>query len=314
MGKFDKAKGWLQKGIGKAMDMVPVVGPLLSAFGPTLIKGLGKYYKAVWGGIKKLFGGIGGPSEIEQQARDLFAGFHRSAVTELGGTQRFIDEVQVAIAAGWARTAAEARAAFILTATDAWPQLRSVPLSITDSIRMRSRMRIWASCGTSRRCMPTGAAAAKDDRADSATAAAAESTDDIADAYKGISGKIKDSLGGLTTQLDNVFRDRTIGVSYDMPDFGAGLDFEEYFERRQHGGPVSAGRPYMVGERGPEMFVPGQSGSVAANKSIPTAEEIGAAVAAALHRVPLVVPQDAVTDSHSSPHAEQAGAPGLGVE
>ena len=60
---------------------------------------------------------------------------------------------------------------------------------------------------------------------------------------------------------------------------------------------MSAGRPYMVGERGPEIFTPGRSGSVAANKSIPTAEEIGAAVAAALHRVPLVVPQDAVTDS-----------------
>ena len=66
---------------------------------------------------------------------------------------------------------------------------------------------------------------------------------------------------------------------------------------RQHGGPVSAGRPYMVGERGPELFVPSQSGSVAANKSLPTADDIGAAVVAALHRVPLVVPQDAVTDS-----------------
>lgn len=28
------------------------------------------------------------------------------------------------------------------------------------------------------------------------------------------------------------------------------------------GGPVSAGRPYVVGERGPEMFVPGSSGSI----------------------------------------------------
>ena len=80
------------------------------------------------------------------------------------------------------------------------------------------------------------------------------------------------------------------------------------------GGPVRAGRPYMVGEAGPEMFVPGQSGSVAANKSIPTAEEIGAAVAAALHRVPLVVPQDAVTDSILRRTPNRQALRGMGVE
>jgi len=32
------------------------------------------------------------------------------------------------------------------------------------------------------------------------------------------------------------------------------------FEGRASGGPVFAGQPYMVGERGPELFVPGQSG------------------------------------------------------
>lgn len=36
---------------------------------------------------------------------------------------------------------------------------------------------------------------------------------------------------------------------------------------RASGGPVSAGRPYMVGERGPELFIPGQSGSIQANGS-----------------------------------------------
>lgn len=34
---------------------------------------------------------------------------------------------------------------------------------------------------------------------------------------------------------------------------------------RASGGPVSAGRPYMVGERGPEVFVPGASGSILPN-------------------------------------------------
>ena len=38
--------------------------------------------------------------------------------------------------------------------------------------------------------------------------------------------------------------------------------------RRQHGGPVTAGVPYRVGESGEEIFVPGESGSVVANKRI----------------------------------------------
>jgi hypothetical protein len=34
------------------------------------------------------------------------------------------------------------------------------------------------------------------------------------------------------------------------------------FSGRQHGGPVSAGTPYWVGERGPELVVPRTSGTV----------------------------------------------------
>ncbi len=37
---------------------------------------------------------------------------------------------------------------------------------------------------------------------------------------------------------------------------------------RATGGPVSPGRPYWVGERGPEVFVPTSSGSVAAASSV----------------------------------------------
>ena len=36
------------------------------------------------------------------------------------------------------------------------------------------------------------------------------------------------------------------------------------------GGAVAGGRPYIVGERGPELFVPGQSGAIVPN------EELGA--------------------------------------
>jgi phage-related minor tail protein len=35
--------------------------------------------------------------------------------------------------------------------------------------------------------------------------------------------------------------------------------------KRAAGGPVSAGKPYMVGEKGPELFVPGSSGGIVPN-------------------------------------------------
>ena len=65
---------------------------------------------------------------------------------------------------------------------------------------------------------------------------------------------------------------------------------------RAAGGPVSAGRPYMVGERGPEMFVPSSSGMILPNN---IAKAIGAEVARALQAHPLtaVVPPDEVTDA-----------------
>jgi hypothetical protein len=37
---------------------------------------------------------------------------------------------------------------------------------------------------------------------------------------------------------------------------------------RAMGGPVSAGSPYMVGERGPELFVPGRSGTIVPNDEL----------------------------------------------
>ena len=43
---------------------------------------------------------------------------------------------------------------------------------------------------------------------------------------------------------------------------GGFLSFVKGLTGKAIGGPVQAGQPYMVGERGPEMFVPNQSGSI----------------------------------------------------
>ena len=46
---------------------------------------------------------------------------------------------------------------------------------------------------------------------------------------------------------------------------GQGSVLNTLFGSRAMGGPVSAGQPYVVGERGPELFVPSQSGGIVAN-------------------------------------------------
>jgi TP901 family phage tail tape measure protein len=48
--------------------------------------------------------------------------------------------------------------------------------------------------------------------------------------------------------------------SFNPSSFGMGL-----IPGRANGGPVSSGQMYMVGERGPELFVPGRSGTIVAN-------------------------------------------------
>jgi len=50
--------------------------------------------------------------------------------------------------------------------------------------------------------------------------------------------------------------------------FGNSSLFGAPFGVRANGGPVSSGRPYLVGERGPEMFVPGAQGNIVPNNAM----------------------------------------------
>ena len=53
-------------------------------------------------------------------------------------------------------------------------------------------------------------------------------------------------------------------------DVGTGFNFDvdAMLPGRAKGGPVSSGQTYMVGERGPELFVPGRSGTIVANNKM----------------------------------------------
>lgn len=54
--------------------------------------------------------------------------------------------------------------------------------------------------------------------------------------------------------------------------FGAQIDkaLKASVPGRAAGGPVSGGQPYIVGEKGPELFVPGRSGSIVPNNELAT--------------------------------------------
>ena len=43
---------------------------------------------------------------------------------------------------------------------------------------------------------------------------------------------------------------------------------KSWWGARAEGGPVSAGKPYLVGEKGPELFVPGSSGGIVPNDQL----------------------------------------------
>ena len=127
--------GWQTK-LTEGLNMVPVVGPLLASFGPALIGGINKLAGKVWEGIKGLFGG---PSEAEQEGRDMFAAFHAAASSELSDTEAYAQEVQSAINQGWDTTLAETVAAFLVTGKAAGKSHEEAFKPRTSNIRTRSR-------------------------------------------------------------------------------------------------------------------------------------------------------------------------------
>lgn len=80
-------------------------------------------------------------------------------------------------------------------------------------------------------------------------------TDRASDVIKRVKGRVLD-LDGRTASIliqtthRDIFESQRRGGTTGGP------------QLRQHGGPVRAGDPYIVGERGPELFVPAQHGTV----------------------------------------------------
>ena len=96
----------------------------------------------------------------------------------------------------------------------------------------------------------------------------------VVDAIQGAVDGTK-SLGQVATDVLKSIANKVLDVAINFALFGAlsgtgtgGGLLGGLFKKRAIGGPVSAGTPYMVGERGPELFMPRQGGSIIPNNAL----------------------------------------------
>jgi uncharacterized protein YijF (DUF1287 family) len=76
--------------------------------------------------------------------------------------------------------------------------------------------------------------------------------------------EFQDILGNVLGMAGNFFLNQAFG---GLGGGGGGI-IGALFGKRAMGGPVTAGQPYLVGERGPEMIVPSRSGYVVPNNQL----------------------------------------------
>jgi hypothetical protein len=89
-----------------------------------------------------------------------------------------------------------------------------------------------------------------------------------ADAFKTALSSLLQKLASrsLDKFLDAIFKSDVTGAPSLFENFASGLPvIGNLFGKRAGGGPVSSGAPYLVGERGPELFVPSSAGQVIPN-------------------------------------------------
>ncbi|MFO0498079.1 MAG: tape measure domain-containing protein, partial [Betaproteobacteria bacterium] len=102
--------------------------------------------------------------------------------------------------------------------------------------------------------------------------------------------RLSEVLKGLLQDMTRIIARRTIteplgnAASAGLSSIGAGNWLNDIGTAigglfRADGGPVSAGQPYIVGERGPEWFVPNQAGTVLPNGSAPAGTTINTSIA-----------------------------------
>ena len=89
--------------------------------------------------------------------------------------------------------------------------------------------------------------------------AAIRGADDLAESLQNIASNLLGTIGRALISAG-------IGGIGTIGQAGSGSGLLGQIFNRENGGPVSANQPYIVGERGPEFFVPNTSGSITNNE------------------------------------------------
>ena len=120
-----------------------------------------------------------------------------------------------------------------------------------------------------------GAASALNDLSDAADRASQmgrQLEQSFETAFVGIvtgSMKAREAIGRLLQDLARLMAQRAFQSLFGGAFSGGGGFFSGLFGGfRADGGPVSAGKSYIVGERGPELFTPGASGQITSNENM----------------------------------------------
>jgi hypothetical protein len=90
---------------------------------------------------------------------------------------------------------------------------------------------------------------------------------DAAEGIKSVKDAFRDFAYDFFKQMSRMIMQQTIlnALMYGAGSMGFGKGVGggmPYIPARAGGGPVDRGHPYLVGEHGPELFVPGQSGLI----------------------------------------------------
>ena len=96
---------------------------------------------------------------------------------------------------------------------------------------------------------------------DKPTEAAKKATEEIGGSFTGLSDLVYMTFQDMWNQVMNTWS----GVKSlfgSVPNSGGGTAAGQETQFRASGGPVSSGSPYIVGEEGPEMFVPSTAGTI----------------------------------------------------
>jgi TP901 family phage tail tape measure protein len=86
----------------------------------------------------------------------------------------------------------------------------------------------------------------------------------IARMFAGMGSSVPTDAGGWATSFATPQPGIGTGFNFDAGAMTGGMPWS-FGGAMAKGGPVSSGQTYMVGERGPELFVPGRSGTIVAN-------------------------------------------------